>query len=66
MIEKNSSKTSFYLILIQVILLQLYVVKGTAYEYFFRNADDPIKKRIWHERMKQYVDDVDYPVVNKE
>ena len=48
---------------IQLLPFQLYVVKGTAYEYIFRNADDPTKKRIWHERMKQYIDDVDYPAV---
>ena len=58
-----SNRIIFSVIRIQLLPFQLYVVKGTAYEYIFRNADDPTKKRIWHERMKQYIDDVDYPAV---
>ena len=43
--------------------LKLMVVKGTAYEYFFRNANDPIKKKIWTDRMEPYMDNADYPTV---
>ena len=41
------------------------VVKGTAYEYYFRNAanDDLVKKKIWKERMEPYIDDPDYATV---
>ena len=39
------------------------VVKGTAYEYFFRNSNDPTKKKIWIDRMEPYIDDADYPTV---
>ena len=46
-----------------VYFLKLYLVKGTAYEYFFRNADDPTKKRIWTERMEPYIDIPNYPTV---
>ena len=35
------------------------------YEYNFRNADDPIKQRIWKERMAPYIEAPDYPVVSK-
>ena len=37
--------------------------KGTAYEYIFRNADDPTKERIWTERMEPYIDIENYPTV---
>ena len=41
------------------------VVKGTAYEYYFRNAanDDLVRQKIWKERMEPYIDDPDYATV---
>merc|ERR1719242_2272549 len=35
---------------------KLMVVKGTAYEYYFRNAanDDLVRQKIWKERMEPY------------
>ena len=39
------------------------MVSGTVYEYNFRNADDPIKKRIWKERIAPYMDTANYPSV---
>ena len=44
--------------------LKLYVVKGTAYEYTFRNADDATRQKIWNERMEPYMNDPNYPTVN--
>ena len=38
------------------------VIKGIAYEFFFRNTDDPIKQRIWTERMEPIYDN--FPTVN--
>ena len=46
-----------------VYFLKLYVVKGTSYEYMFRNADDPTMKRVWTERMEPYIDIENYPTV---
>ena len=45
---------------------QLFVVKGTWYEYMFNNADDPIKKEIWMDRMQPYMDSLHYPTVGLE
>ena len=39
-------------------------MKGTIYEYRFRNAEDPVKKRIWTERMESYIDTPNYPTVH--
>ena len=39
------------------------VVKGTAYEFFFSQSDDPTRQRIWTERMEPYFDRPDYPKV---
>ena len=45
------------------LLLKLMLVKGTAYEFQFRNTEDPIKQRIWNERMEPYIDLPSYPTV---
>ena len=42
---------------------KLMVVKGTAYEFYFRNSDDPTIQRIWTDRMKPYIDSPNYPTV---
>ena len=52
-------------ILICPFILKLYVVKGTAYEYTFRNADDATRQKIWNERMEPYMNDPNYPTVRK-
>ena len=44
-------------------LFKLYVVGGTSYEYIFRNAEDPVKKRIWTELMEPYTELENYPSV---
>ena len=52
-----------HFLMIPYFVLQLYVVKGTAYEYTFRNADETTKQRIWNERMEPYMNDM--PTVSK-
>ena len=41
------------------------VIKGSAYEYIFRNAadEDKIKKRIWKERIEPYIEMPNYATV---
>ena len=54
-----------YNILLHHVLFQLMVLKGSMHEAHFRTAKDPIKERVWLERIQPFLNEPKYSTVCK-